>query len=355
MTSLSFTKALTVTVAAAALFAGGQALADVSFKGKQVQLIVASNPGGGTDRVGRLMGQYMSKYLPGEPNVVVRNTGAGGGKIRGANLLAKAKPDGLTIMQSDGSTLQPSTLERDSVRYDPTEFRPIGAINRGGSVFFVRKDAVPRIKDKSANPMIVGGLSGTRSWQAIPMWGAEFLGWNAKWIPGYKGSGELTTAIRQGEIDAFATNNVYIIDELVKDGVVDLLFQAGQPTDDGYGPRNSYKDVPVFPNHLRENAKLTEKEWQAYTSLMNPSLIDKWMGLNGGTPDEYVEAWRNAYKQAYNDPELQKIFQKEFSKDLTFISGKRVEEMIKEVSGVSKAVVDYSIDMKIKYGLAAQR
>lgn len=107
---------------------------------------------------------------------------------------------------------------------------------------------------------------------------------------------------------------------------------------------------------------MTKTQWQAFTSLMNPSLIDKWMGLPQGTPDEYVQAWRDAYKKAYNDPELQKIFRKEFSKDLTFISGKRVEQMISEVSGVSKEavdysidMVDYSIDMKIKYGLAAQR
>lgn len=353
MTSLSLGRTLAATVAATALLASGHALADVSFKGKQVQLIVASNPGGGTDRVGRLMAQYMAKYLPGNPNIVVKNTGSGGGKIRGANLLAKSKPDGLTIMQSDGSTLQPTTLKRKSVRYDPTKFRAIGAVNRGGSIFFVRKDKVSHLKDKSKSPVIVAALSGTRSWQAIPMWGSEFLGWNCKWIPGYKGSGQMTKAIRQGEVDAFATNNVYIIDELVKDNVVDLLYQAGQPSDEGYEARASYPNVPVFPKVIKK-ANLTKTQWQGYTSLANPSLIDKWMGLTQGTPDDIVQTWRTAYKKAYNDPELQKIFKKEFSKDLTFISGKRVEEMIGEVSGVPKAAVDYSLKLKRKYGLAAR-
>lgn len=346
-------RALAAIVGGAAAVSIAIAAQAADFSGKQVQLIVASNPGGGTDRVGRLMAQTMSKYLPGNPNIVVKNTGSGGGKIRGANLLAKAAPDGLTIMQSDGSTLQPTTLKRKSVRYDPTKFRAIGAINRGGSIFFVRKDAVPRLTDKGQKPVIVAAISGSRSWHAMPMWGAEFLGWNAKWIPGYKGSGQMTKAIRQGEVDAFATNNVYIIDELVKDGVVELLYQAGQPTDEGYAARDSYPNVPPFPDVIQK-AKLNKTQWQAYTSLMNPSLIDKWMGLTQGTPDDLVQAWRTAYSKAYNDAELQKIFRKEFSKDLTLISGKRVEQMIEEVSGVPEAAVQYSIDLKKKYGLSAR-
>lgn len=340
--------------AVAAMVSTGQAVAEVSFKDKQVLLIVASNEGKGTDIIGRFMAQYMSKYLPGKPEVVVKNTGAGGGKIRGANLLAKADPDGFTIMQSDGTTLQPTTLRRKSVRYDPTKFRAIGAINRGGSVFFMSKAGAKRLHDTSKNPAIVGAISGTRSWQAIPMWGAEFLGWNVKWIPGYKGNDQFSRAIRQGEIDAFATNSTYIIKALRDDGVIEYVAQVGQPDEDGgYTPRSTYKDVAIFPIMLKK-ANPPKIAWQAYQSLIGPSLIDKWMGLPPETPKEMVQAWREAYKKAYHDPELQKQFRKQFSKDLTLISGDRVEQMIQEVSGVSDEVVDYSLKLKKKYGLAVR-
>lgn len=347
---------ISVAAAAAAMATTAPAFAEMDFTGKQVLLIVASNEGKGTDIIGRMMAQYMSKYLKGKPNVVVKNTGAGGGKIRGANLLAKSEPDGLTIMQSDGSTLQPTTLRRKSVRYDPTKFHAIGAINRGGSIFFMRKEAVARLKDKSKKPVIVGAISGSRSWQSVPMWGAEFLGWNVKWIPGYKGNNQFSRAIRQGEIDAFATNSNYIIDPLLEEGVIKLMFQVGQPDDDGnYVARSSYPDVPIFPNHLKKNAKLTKLQWTAYLSLANPSLVDKWMGLPQKTPKDIVETWRTAYKKAYNDPELQKQMRKQFGTDLTLISGKRVDEMIKEVSGVGDDVVDYSEKLKVKYGLSAKK
>ena len=354
MKYFSFSQMIAAAVAVM-IFMTGNAFAEPNFKGKKILLIVASNEGKGTDIIGRFMARYMSNYLRGKPSVVVKNTGAGGGKIRGANLLAKAKPNGYTIMQSDGSTLQPTTLRRRSVRYDPMKFRAIGAINRGGSIFFMSKKATSRLKDKSKKPVIIGAISGTRSWQAIPMWGAEFLGWNVKWIPGYKGNAQFSRAIRQGEIDAFATNSEYIIEALRKEGVIDYVTQVGMPTEGAsYAPRSNYKDVPIFPDMLK-NAKLSKVAWQAYQSFMGPSQVDKWMGLPPGTPKDMVGAWRAAYKKAFNNPELQKQFRKQFSKDLTLISGKRVEEMIKEISGVGDEVVEYSLDLKKKYGLAAMR
>lgn len=323
------------------------------FSGRQVQLIIASNAGGGTDRLGRLIAEYLQPNLPGKPKIVIRNMGAGGGKIRGANLLMKAKPDGLTFMQSDTTVLQPSTLTRKSARFDPRKFKIIGAINRGGSILFIRKAAMARLKDKSKPPVIVGAISGTRSWQAMTMWGAEFLGWNLKWIPGYKGSGQMTKAIRQGEIDMFATNNIYIIDDLQKDNVIDLLAQEGQPEENGgYGVRPSYPKVPIFPVMLKE-ANPPKTAFQGFQSLMSPSQIDKWMALPPGTPDDIVEAYRTAFKKAVSDKKFLKIAHKQISNELYIQSGAQVEKAVAELGEVPQAALDFADHLKQKYGLAA--
>ncbi|MQA66239.1 MAG: hypothetical protein GEU76_10120 [Alphaproteobacteria bacterium] len=315
------------------------------FKGQTIQLIIASDAGGGTDLIGRLMSQYMQPFLPGKPKIVIKNMGAGGGKIRGANLLMKAKADGLTFMQSDTTVVQPSTLERKSARFDPKKFRMIGAINRGGSILFVRKAAMERLKDKSKPPVIVGAISGTRSWQALPMWGAEFLGWNMKWIPGYKGSGQMTKALRQGEIDVFATNNVYIIEELRKDGVIELLTQEGQPEENGYSTRASFKDVPIFPVMLQK-ANPPKIAVQGYNSLMGPSQIDKWMGLPPGTPDDIVAAYRTAYDKAVKSKEFLKVANKQISKEIFYMPGKTVEKMVAAVHDVPPEALTYADKLK---------
>jgi tripartite-type tricarboxylate transporter receptor subunit TctC len=329
------------------------AAAEVSFKGKRLELIIASDPGGGTDRVGRLVAQHMEKYLPGKPTIVMKNMGAGGGKIRAANyLMTRAAPNGLTFMQSDTTIVQPSTLTRKSARFDPKKFAIIGSINRGGSILFIRKDAVKRLKDKAQRPVIVAAISGTRSWQAMPMWGAEVFGWNLRWIPGYKGSGQMTAAIRRGEIDVFATNNAYIIDELVRDNVVDLLVQEGQREKGKFVPRPSYPKVPSMAAMLLD-AKIPKVAWQGFQSITAPSQIDKWMALPPKTPADIVKAYRTAYGKAVSDPAFLKVAKKQISAEIYYLPGEEVEAMIKEVHDVPKAALDYAEDMKRKYGLSS--
>lgn len=354
MQSTNAIRALTILAGTAgALSLGAPALA-ADFSGKRIQLVIASDAGGGTDRAGRLISQYMQPHLPGKPEIVIKNMGAGGGKIRGANMLMKAEPDGLTFMQSDTTVLQPSTLTRSSARYDPKKFRMIGSINRGGSIVFINKKAMDRLKDKSKPPVIVGAISGTRSWQAMTMWGAEFLGWNFKWIPGYKGSGQMTKALRQGEIDVFATNNLYIINSLRDDGVIELLTQEGQPEGDGYVSRADFQDVPIFPEMLKK-ANPPKVAMQGYLSLMGASQIDKWMALPPGTPDDVLAAYRKAYAAALNDPEFKKVANKQISEEIFHVPGEKVEAMVKEIHDVSEEALAYADKLKQKYGLAVKR
>jgi tripartite-type tricarboxylate transporter receptor subunit TctC len=212
-----------VLAAALALQAGPATAQDYS--GKTVQMVIASNAGGGTDRIGRLFGLYLEKYLPGRPNIVYRNFAAGGGKIRAANFLAlQAKADGSTLMQTDASVVTPSTVRRKVSKFDPRTFIPIGGFNAGGSVVFARKGTMKRLT-ASGKPLVVGAISGSRSWQAMMVWGKEYLGWNLRWIPGYKGTRSLMKALRQGEIDMMATASSKRIDRLLKDGVIELIAQ----------------------------------------------------------------------------------------------------------------------------------
>ena len=66
------------------------------YKGKTVTYIVATSPGGGYDTYGRLVAEYMQKYLPGS-TFVVRNM-PGAGHLVGTNAIYASKPDGLEML-----------------------------------------------------------------------------------------------------------------------------------------------------------------------------------------------------------------------------------------------------------------
>lgn len=93
---------------------------------KPIRLVVPFGPAGGTDVLGRLLAQKMSEGL-GQP-VVVENKGGAGGSV-GTAEVAKAAPDGYTILLGTSSThgINPSLYPK--LPYDPVkDFAPVALI-----------------------------------------------------------------------------------------------------------------------------------------------------------------------------------------------------------------------------------
>jgi tripartite-type tricarboxylate transporter receptor subunit TctC len=115
-------------VAAVILTAGfsGAALAQAGYPDKPVRLIVPFPPGGGTDILGRIVGDKLSTTLGWK--VVVENKAGAGGTV-GLDAAAKAKPDGYTLVvgQTSNMSIAPSIMS--GLPYDPVKnFAPVRVI-----------------------------------------------------------------------------------------------------------------------------------------------------------------------------------------------------------------------------------
>jgi tripartite-type tricarboxylate transporter receptor subunit TctC len=188
------------------LFAAAVAAGEAPYyEGKTLRILVSSGTGGGTDTAARLVSRFIGKYLPGHPKVVVQNMPGGGGTIANNYFASEVKPDGLTILQDSSSGIGNFVRGGPTIKYDPRKNRMIGGVARTGTLLMIRNEARPRLTNRSAKPVVVGDSDGIRSWVAMTVWAAEYLDWNLRWIYGYPGSRELQLAIRQGEIDIWAT------------------------------------------------------------------------------------------------------------------------------------------------------
>ncbi len=107
---------------AALLLAIAPALALAQWPAKPIRMVVTYAPGGGADLMARLIAPKMQEAL-GQP-IVVENRGGAGGTI-GAELVAKAAPDGYTLMlDAAGFATSPSLYPKLS--YDPLKaFVPV--------------------------------------------------------------------------------------------------------------------------------------------------------------------------------------------------------------------------------------
>jgi len=314
------------------------------YEGKTIKMLVSSSPGGGTDTAARVTARFLPKYLPGHPQTIIQNMPGGGGTISNNFFAREAKPDGLFLFQDSSSGLTSFSEGGPRIKYDPRKYAAIGAITRGGSVLMVRKEARARLTKRGSERVVVGDADGSRTWVAMTVWAAEYLGWNLRWIYGYPGTGELVLALRQGEFEMFGTSNERIIQGLVKDGVVDMLVQQ----DDDRRP--DFRDVPSFVEILGPK-RPSGVSWQAYRAWAGPSDVDKFLVAPEGTPDDIVRVLREAFQKMSKDLDFKDQATKFFGTAWHTRSGEETTALIREVTTISPETEEFIEKIKKKYGL----
>ena len=103
------------------------AFAATPYPSKPVRLVIPFPPGGSTDFVGRIMAQKLSESLG--QQVIADNRGAGA--AIGTTIVARAIPDGYTLLLGSSSGLVTNPLMNPKLPYDPfKDFDPIIRLNR---------------------------------------------------------------------------------------------------------------------------------------------------------------------------------------------------------------------------------
>jgi putative tricarboxylic transport membrane protein len=289
----------------AMVVAGNSSAAEpVSFKGKTVTMIIGFAAGGGTDLSGRLIAAYLGKYLPGEPTVIVQNMPGAEGMTAMNFFANQSKPDGLTLTMGSGSVADPINFRKPQAKYDPSKFLFVGGTGRGGTIAIISKEAEAQLYDKSKPQVIMGSPGGApRSGVLVTAWGIEFLGWNAKWVVGYKGTTDLFTALERAEIDMAATSSTHQVEKLLKTGKFKIVSQSGMVRDGQLLPRSDFPEAPLLPKLLagKISDPIARKSFEYWSSLESK---DKWLALPPGTPIEIVQVYRDAFLKLAEDPDF---------------------------------------------------
>jgi tripartite-type tricarboxylate transporter receptor subunit TctC len=123
-----------VAALAAALAAPGNASAQ-AYPSRPVTVIVGFAPGGGTDTVARVMQKKLAEHLG--QSVIVENRAGAGGTIAAA-IVAKAEPDGYTILLATIAALAVAPHLNSKLPYNPlTDFAPVSMATESGNVLVV--------------------------------------------------------------------------------------------------------------------------------------------------------------------------------------------------------------------------
>lgn len=324
-----------------------------SFQGKTVTMIIGFAPGGGTDAYGRLVAQFMEKYLPGSPSVVPRNVPGADGVTAMNFMVQQVAPDGLTFTTTANTTADPLNYRKAQAQYKPNDFSVIGGGGRGGEVLLINKEAEKRLYDKNAQPVVMGSLGGIpRSGMQMTAWGIEFLGWNAKWVIGYRGTNELVIALERGEIDMTSTGNLFLIQRLIGTGNFKIVIQSGTLKNGAYVGRPDFGDAPVLAKALEGKLKdpLAKQAFDYWSSI---SVTDKWLALPPKTPKAVTDVYRQAYAKLVQDPEFVERAKK-ISDDFVPMAAPEVEGLINKLASLPPEATEYMTVILRKQGLNVQ-
>jgi tripartite-type tricarboxylate transporter receptor subunit TctC len=135
--------------AAFTLAGAASATAQSAYPSRPVRLVVPYPPGGGTDYFARLVGAAMGDALG--QSVIVENR-AGAATIIGAEAVARAAPDGYTILLGDTATFAANKSLYQKLPYDPQkDFAPITLTGRFAIVLIVNTN---KLKVASLNELV---------------------------------------------------------------------------------------------------------------------------------------------------------------------------------------------------------
>jgi len=115
-------KRVALTLIVAATCSAGAARAD-DYPSRPIRIIVPYAPGGGADTVARIVARRVSDTI-GQPIVIENRTGAG--SILGTDAVAKAEPDGYTLLLGQSGPISINPAVYKDLRYDPVkDFAPV--------------------------------------------------------------------------------------------------------------------------------------------------------------------------------------------------------------------------------------
>jgi tripartite-type tricarboxylate transporter receptor subunit TctC len=104
---------------------GAAAHAQPAFPSRPVKLIVPYPPGGGTDLLARALAQELGQRW--RQSVIVENVGGAGGNV-GAEEVARAAPDGYTLLFASPGPIATNAYMYKTMPYDPADWTPIAVV-----------------------------------------------------------------------------------------------------------------------------------------------------------------------------------------------------------------------------------
>jgi tripartite-type tricarboxylate transporter receptor subunit TctC len=323
-----------VSAGVIALAGGAMAKADPVgdfYKGKIVELQIASSAGGAYDAYARAVARFLGDHIPGRPSVVPKNVPGAGGLKLAVSLYNTALRDGTVIGAVIRGTVFEPTFGNAAAQFDGNKFGYIGSANDEVSTCVAWHDTgVIKLEDLYMKELTVGGTGPGADTDVYPLVLNGVLGTKLKLITGYPGGNDINLAMERSEVGGRCGLSWSTIlstrPDWVRNKKIAVFVQLAL---------KKHPDLPKVPM-VMDFAKTDEQMKMLRLVFARQSLGRPYI-TPPEVPTERIAALRQAFMETMRDNRFLAEAQDE-KLEIEPVAGEELEELVRESLNVQPAL-----------------
>jgi tripartite-type tricarboxylate transporter receptor subunit TctC len=302
---------LLLTVLASFVLASCSNESEEYYSGKTINIYVGRTPGSGADLAVRLFARYWADYVPGNPNIVVRNVPGGGGTRVWNFGVEGAENNGLDIMFSPTAGIE-AVLQEPGLRANFSEMPFVGGLMSPNMAYISTQKVSQPGELLSAEGLVFGGQNPIARFDLLGRLALDSLGVNYNYVTGFQGASDVLAAVRRNEVDIqVASLGLYrfSVESLVEQGLaIPLWHNPGTDINGNLYELEVASDIPSFEEFYEElYGELPSDEFFEVYKWVLPRVNDIVYAamVPPGTSQEHLGILREAFVAVTNDANYQ--------------------------------------------------
>lgn len=305
--------------------------ADDFYRDRTITFSTFATPGGSYDTYLRLLTQYIGKYIPGNPTMVVLNQPGAGGLVA-ANYAGKSAPqDGTFVTLMGVGLIIQGALGEPALRTPLQDFNWIGNFTKDNNVIVTSETSSAKtLADAEAREVTLGSLGAGSIDAQLPELYNQLLGTRFKIIYGYEGTQQVLTAMERGEVEG--QSNIWpTFKAVMPNGAAQrlhVLLQIGLTKDP------ELANVPLVSELVQGDAAK-----QSIARFMTfAAMISRPLAAPPNVPPDRVQILRRAFNATLEDADF-RAQAKKAGFNINPMSGEDVQTAVEEVMSSPKETI----------------
>ena len=303
------------------------------YRDKTITISVGFGPGGGYDLHARTLARHIGRFIPGHPNVIVKNAPGGAGLTLVNTLNTIAPRDGTELATFDRSIPLEPLIGKAHSSFDPLRMSWIGSTTREVSTCVAWESAkVTTIEDLRTKGLVTSGTGPSADVVVYPRVMNAILGTRFQIVMGYKDSAEALLAMQRGETQGFCAWGWSTINathpDWLRDGKIKVLVQFGFQKDAGH------PEIPLVLDLARNDNDRTALEL-----VIAPQMFARPFAGPPGIPAERLAALRKAFDETVRDPAYLADAQG-LGIEISLVTGREIDDLLAKIYQTPRATVE---------------